>query len=249
MEIKDILGIHPVSEAVNLTVKKSLGGAEAFLQKVCSPALEELGLFFRDGVRVWRVRNAIRIIEKAEGKMALNGETCEIQAHPKVILAIIEQGSLNDDEELQDLWSGLFASSCAGGKNDDQNLIFIDLLKKLTALEAKILKFACEKASKYTHGNGLLQAGEVSLDGAALMELTNVNDMQRLDRELDHMRNLGLISGGFHVGATLVADVTPTPLSLHLYARVSGKNLCPAKFWQASPLESGTKVNTPEVVY
>lgn len=108
----DILGIKPISEAVNTSVEKSFQGIEGFLKSVCMPALDEIGLLLKDKVRHWRLNNALRIIEKSKGKLDFQGKTLQINAHPRVVLSIIENGSVIDNDELQDLWAGLFASSC-----------------------------------------------------------------------------------------------------------------------------------------
>jgi len=60
------------------------------------------------------------------------------------------------------------------------------------------------------------------------------DDLQRLDRELDHLRELGLI--GFHGGGGLhivgdICDVTPSALALHLYVRSQGSKLSPVEYW------------------
>ena len=43
-----------------------------------------------------------------------------------------------------------------------------------------------------------------------------------VDRELDALRERGLISVGYNVENPLSANITPTPLTLHFIARCSG---------------------------
>ena len=144
----DLLGIKPIADAVNKTVEKSFQGIEGFLKSVCVPALDEIGYLLRDNVRHWRLNNILRIIEKSQGKFHFENEELKIQAHPRVALAIIENGSLNDNDEIQEMWAGLFASSCTKDGQEDENLIFVNLLKQLTIAEARILKYACENSRK-----------------------------------------------------------------------------------------------------
>jgi hypothetical protein len=230
----DILGIKPIGDAINTTVTKTFEGVEGFLKLVCAPALEEVGLLLKDHVRHWRLNNVLRILSKAEGKLEFNVEKLQIKAHPRVALSIIENGSLIDDDEVQELWAGLFVSSCTEDGQDDENLIFVDLLKQLTNIEARILKHSCETARKIYYPNDLLLAEEIQVGCNQLIELTGVKNVHRIDRELDHLRSLNLLEddSGFDVDdETLTANIRPTALALNLYVKSQGFNEPPSKFW------------------
>ena len=234
----DLLGIKPIGDAANTTVTKTFQGVEGFLKSVCVPALDEIGLLLKDKVRYWRLNNILRIMEKAKGKIGFQEEQLQIQAHPRVALAIIDNGSLNDNDEVQEMWAGLFASSCTTSGQEDENLIFVDLLKQLTNAEAKILRFACESSRKILHGNGLVVGDHLMIDCNILIKISGVKEIHRLDRELDHLRSLDLIgfglgSGGFSAtDNTLAADISPTPLALNLYVKSQGHNTDPRLFWK-----------------
>lgn len=233
----DLLGIKPIGDAANTTVEKSFQGIEGFLKSVCVPALDEIGLLLRDKVRHWRLKNILSILDKAKGKIHFENEELKIQAHPRVALAIIENGSLIDNDEVQEMWAGLFVSSCTKDGQEDENLIFIDILKQLTLAEARILKFASESARKIIYKNGLIIGDHLTLDSITLMEISGINEIHRLDRELDHLRSMELIgsglgSGGFNADdESLVADISPTSLALNLYVRSQGHNSDPATYW------------------
>lgn len=233
----DILGIKPISNALDTTVTKTFAGIEAFLKSVCEPALEEVGLMLRDKFRYWRLNNILKMLEKAEGKLHFDGTDLKIHAHPRVALAIIENSSLNDNNEIQELWAGLFASSCTLTGQDDENLIFVDLLKQLTTVEAKILEYACKNSQKILFKNGLIMGKDLNVTFAFLTQLTGVNDVYRIDRELDHLRSLELLGqdGGFLAeGQELIADISASALALNLYVRCQGSLLSVAEFWKES---------------
>ncbi len=63
--MNDVLGIKPYGEAIQNTLKETLKGLESFLAATCMPALEEMGLMLRDNVRVWRLKNIVKIVEKS----------------------------------------------------------------------------------------------------------------------------------------------------------------------------------------
>ncbi len=238
----DILGIKPIGDAANTTVEKSFQGIEGFLKSVCVPALDEVGLLLRDKVRNWRLNNILSILDKAKGKLHFENEELKIQAHPRVALAIIENGSLNDNDEVQEMWAGLFASSCTKSGQEDENLIFVDLLKQLTNAQARILKYSSESVRKIIHENGLIVGDDLTLECKALIEISGINEIHRLDRELDHLRSLDLLSGGFVANdINLVAEISPTPLALNLYVKSQGHNSDPALFWKGNIITQAEK--------
>jgi len=231
----DVLGIAPYGESINTAVKKSFKGIEGFLSSVCLPALGEVGLMLKDKVRYWRLSNILKIIEKSQQKLEFTSDALQIKAHPRVVLGIIENGSLIDDDEVQELWAGLFASACSETGQQDDNLIFVDLLKQLTFAEAKILKFSCENGEKIIHRNGLVTAKRFSCKFQILSQLTGITDIHNMDRQLDHLRSLELIPGGFSASSEeLTAEISPSALALNLYVRSQGSTKSIAEYWQSN---------------
>lgn len=235
----DLLGIKPIGDAANKAVEKSFQGIEVFLKSVCTPALEEIGLLLRDKVRYWRLNNILRILDKAKGKLHFDNENLQMHAHPRVALAIIDNGSLNDNDEVQDMWAGLFASSCTKSGQDDENLIFVDLLKQLTVAEARIIKYASESSRKILYENGLIVSDHLTIDCKSLSVISGISEIHRLDRELDHLRSIALIGGGLGGGGfdatdknLNAADITPSALALNLYIRSQGYNGDPVSYWK-----------------
>ncbi len=243
----DVLGIKPIGDTALFAVTKSFEGIEGFLKMVCVPALEEIGLLLKDNVRYWRLKNILKMLDKAKGKLNFENEQLHIQAHPRVALSIIENSSLIDNDVVQDMWAGLFAASCTTTGQEDENLIFVDLLKQLTFSQAKILKYSCENAGKITFGNGLLGGVTLQVDGKILTEITDITDIHRLDRELDHLCSIGLIGHGFGGGFQpqsndLLADITPTYLALSLYVRSQGSHASPNLYWNESIITLAKKL-------
>lgn len=234
----DLLGIKPIGDAANTAVNKTFDGVGVFLKAVCMPAFEEFGLLLEDQVRKWRLYNIANILKKAEGKLDFENDGLTFKAHPRVALGIMENCSLIDDEYLQDLWAGLFASSCSKLGQEDENLIFIDILKQLTACEARILKFSCENVRKILYDNGLIVPDELTVSCNEIIEISGITDIYRLDRELDHLRSLELIGnslggGGFTPSDNdLNADISPTALTLNLFVKCQGHNYDPKDFWR-----------------
>lgn len=231
----DILGIKPVGESVKIVTQGTVDGAGAFLSRICLPAAEEFGLLMKDHISGWRAANAVKIAEKAEQKLASKNSDAK-QANPKLIMKAIEAGSWHDDDLFQEAWAGLLASSCSEDGKDDSNIIFINILEKLTSLQVKILNYICENGSKViSPKSGWPYCKEFIIPFETLINIVgdkNV-DPHRLDRELDFLRGNELISfnSGFDSDSKHEADITPTPLALHLYIRCQGFIGTPVEYW------------------
>jgi hypothetical protein len=236
----DILGTKPVAEAVQTLTKGAVDAAEALLSRICLPAAEELGSLLRDKVTGWRARNFISMMQKLEKRMGELNLPPTAHAHPRIVHTIMEQASYADDTEVQEMWAGLLASSCTQAGDDDSNLIFTNLLGSLTRLQAKVLRYACEQCGKEVAPGALIQANHLTVPFEKLCEIANEQDVQRLDRELDSLRGMGLTEGGLKPGHRADVLLTPTALALHMYVRCQGSRASPAEFFQlASPTAPG----------
>lgn len=241
MEIKDILGIEPIGEAGLEVVKASIKGVSSFLEVVFKPGLEEIGFLVKDHVRLWRLNNILRTLEKAQGKFEFDGKEINLTANARVGISIMEGCSEVDNEELQDLWAGLFASSCTPDGRDDSNMNFVDLLRRMSSVEAKILDYACRNCNKYIYPNQLIIAEDITVPFDTLVKIAGTDDRYRLDSELDHMRSIELLlqggsfvdgGGGFTVSDdSLEANITPSPLALNLYFKTHSLGISPKAFW------------------
>jgi hypothetical protein len=226
----DVLGVKPIANAISDTTKAVLGGASAFLSRICLPAAEEFGLLLQDRVRSWRAANALKVIAVAQKKLAGSGDS--LHAHPRLVSAVLDSGSWSDDVTLQEMWGGLLASSCTPDGRDDSNVIFINLLSHLTGLQIRVLNYSCNNCTKVLGHHDLISAqARLGIDIDDLKLITMSDDISRIDRELDNLRGLELIEVGIDLRSGL-ADITPTALALNLFVRCHGYNGSPAQFFK-----------------
>lgn len=244
---RDLLGIAPVGRAVEKVAEATVRQAEAFLESICMPASKEFGLLLQDRVRAWRARNAILIAQKTEQFLKSSSGISGKKAPPRLVAAILEHGSWNEAEGIQTMWAGLLASSCTTAGEDESNLIFINLLSQITSSEARILNHVCEKAQKVAYPSGLVMANALFLRAEEIMAISGINDIHQLDRELDHVHELGLIQSGFNAATQdLIANLAPTALALNLYVRCRGSQDPPLKYFGLKvPLTEGDKGKAP----
>ena len=222
----DILGIKPIGKSIEKVTSKTMDGASSFLSRICLPAAEEFGFLLQDKVKNWRANNTKLILEKAEKKLLKNQDIKDknIKAHPLIVWKTLENGSWSEYNELHEIWAGLLASSCDEKGEDDSNLIFINIVAQMTELQVKVLNYACENSKFILRKTGILSSNKLEVNIDLLKKITNTNDLGRLDRELDHLRNIGILkelSGGLDT-EHLIADISPSDMGIHLYARCQG---------------------------
>lgn len=234
MGMNDLLGVKPVAEAGKEVVQASLDGVRAFLGATCMPMLEELGQMARDEVRYWRLNNILRIVRKAEERLEFDGQQLQLKANARVGLEIAEHGSRIDDDELQELWAGLFASSCTEDGKDDTNLSFVNMLRQVSKSQAGLIKYVCNTATVARFETGLVMACRTEYEVADLLAAGGYcpkEGLNRLDVDLDYLRNLGLFDGGLAANDVDLADINPTPYCLNLYVRCMSVDKYPGNFW------------------
>ena len=231
----DVLGIKPIADSVNKVTDGAVNGASAFLSRICLPAAEEFGLLLRDKVSSWRTNNAVKIANSAQKLLEQRVCSVALHAHPRIVYSALEQGSWVEEEYVQKMWGGLLASSCTESGKDESNLIFLNLLANLTSSQAKLIGYICQNSVKEVTVAGWLVCNEdYTLGIEKLKEIMGVVDIHHLDRELDHLRSVELIIGGFDQQHQ-DADVTPTSLCLQLYCRCQGFVGSPVDFYGLEP--------------
>lgn len=232
-EINDILGIKPYGEAFKITIEKSASGIGELLSAICMPAAMEFGLLFQDKMRYWRLNNVINMITKSKEKFEFTDDKLQMKLNPRIGVEIIEGASWQDDKLILEMWAGLLVSSLDKNEGNDSNLIFINILKSLTSLQCKLLNYLCQNSKVLYDKNGLIYTDSVcEIQMAKLYEISGTNDINRLDREIDHLRALELLpnsgffsnGGGFSINQEDFSKVSlkPSCLALHLYSKVNG---------------------------
>jgi len=234
----DLLGLAPYGEAVNTLTKGIVDGSAAFLGRICLPVAEEFGFLLRDRVHAWRARNVVNVLRAAERK--LSGQR-DAHAHPRIVFEILEQSSWADSAHVQQMWAGLLASSCTVEGNDEENHLFVVLLRQLTGSQARVVNFACERADKTSTASGLIWCDGFYALVSDISSASGLADVHRLDRELDHLQSLNLIRGGFSPRAGQEMNqhiaLTPTALGLNFFVRCQGSRESPVKFFKVSTRE------------
>lgn len=111
----------------------------AFISKFICGTLEQGMGIFEDKLKYMRWNNQFCLMQKYNEIMAGNGISQPTKSIAlKFAVPLFQAASLEDDEYLQDLWVNLLVNSSTEVSGIELNRTYIDILEKLSPLEAKI---------------------------------------------------------------------------------------------------------------
>jgi Abortive infection alpha len=179
------------------------------IEKIAGPAAEEIGLTLRDSVKFYRARRRLRLLQRTKEMFDELG----VEPRPvpfKLLLPIIENGSNEEDDELQDRWAALLVSSSGDGASMPGAP---DILRQLTKEDVLLLQLAYDyirelvatAASQQQHLNvpgidlnSVVEDWKHAIEkkfGHAYLE-GRAGPQPVWDLTLDNVARLGLISRG-----------------------------------------------------
>lgn len=155
-----------------------------FIDRVAGPAASEIGQMLQDNVRVYRLKNQLRLIEKAKKYLEEAGVTPRPVPF-RTLLPLLEKGSLEDDEALNDRWAALLANAADASYDGVITPSFPNIMEQLSPYEVKALDFLyselhnkdlsfavnfsrIEKSCDLTHENLCLAADNMSRVGLVI---------------------------------------------------------------------------------
>jgi hypothetical protein len=117
-----------------------------FLGLIIKPGSKELGLLIEDKVRSWRVQNQIEILIKTQKHVEERG--ININTIPlKILVPLLEHGSLEEDEALQNIWAKMLANML-DSDNNYQNHIFPYILSQISIQDFEALQKLSDEEQK-----------------------------------------------------------------------------------------------------
>lgn len=146
--------------------------AKTFFGKIFGPAADEWGLLKADNMRVRRLKNQIKNLEKVKAIVEKEGVTMK-EINFKALFPLMEGTALEEDETLQKMWANLFTNYIDAAKNLTTH-VYPDILRQLSSDEVQILKrIKIGKNRLFAIERGAL-VGKPDEDFAYLDELTNL---------------------------------------------------------------------------
>jgi hypothetical protein len=170
------------------------------IHTLCGPAFTEYGLAWGDSARAFRLRRTKRLLEKTQQRID-EGDIKPQAVKFSLLNDIMNHGSAEDNDELQDRWANLLASA-ADPNNTYRHLVtFPQILSQLTREEALYLEEMCEIENK-TEVN--LVAPYVDEDAVK----------EKLDRaDYDNLKRLGLVESREEMIPAAATNATAEELS------------------------------------
>jgi hypothetical protein len=140
--------ITEMAKATQEIAKTARSGIEAaqgfggFLSRVLGEPIETAVGMLSDKLKFIRFERGMRLAARYNEIMAQRGLNSDYQSvPPKLALPIIEQATIEEDDELQDLWANLLASAHDPALNGIVRTAFVDILKQMEAVDVHILNF------------------------------------------------------------------------------------------------------------
>lgn len=131
--------MNPImTAAVVKETKQLVDEARGFLAKLAGPAVEEAGLLIQDKVRLWRFKNQLRILGKAQQML----DESKLKPAPvplRTLVPLLEGAALEEDPGLSDKWACLLANAGAQTVSLATHPAFPRILSEMTPGEAFFL--------------------------------------------------------------------------------------------------------------
>jgi hypothetical protein len=118
--------------------EKGIDSVKGFLEKLVGSTLEETGLLLGDKVRIYRLKNQIKMLSKTKQICEENNISIK-QVSMKTMLPLLEYASLEDDENIQQKWANLLTNYVDSKKNLESS-IFPYLLNQLSGEELEMIE-------------------------------------------------------------------------------------------------------------
>jgi hypothetical protein len=113
--------------------------AKDFIQKIITPPLEEVGNLLADQVKLWRFKNQISIITKADQYLK-NKNIHTKKVSLKILAPLLEACSLEEDQSLQDKWAALLANTSTENTLVEESTLFVHILSQLSRKDADVFE-------------------------------------------------------------------------------------------------------------
>jgi len=219
-----------IAKAIQESAKLGSKGLEladkagTFFAKVFQEPTSEIAGMITDKLRFIRWKRMVQMSDEVN-QILLDKNIRQTKAVlPKLALPIMEEASLEDDPNLQNLWNHLLANAMDDNFNDEIRYGFIDMIKGITGLEARLLNNFYETLNKDNKLNPIENVTQYSVTKEQITKLLgiSVSDYSIAANNLIRMQLLApaIIKGGIQMGDESMTifkgidAVTLTPLSI-----------------------------------
>ena len=127
-----------------------------FVARFIGGPLEQASGIAEDKLRYMRWERQVRLMKRAEEFLDQQGLQAPTRSVPmKVAIPIFEAASMEDDDELQDIWARLLVNAADADSGADVTRSLVSVLRDFGALEVQLLQ-AIHDAPAEMHPNGVV---------------------------------------------------------------------------------------------
>lgn len=127
-----------------------------FLSNVFGTSIEDGYGIIGDKIGFIRWEKQCRMVEIINKYNEEKGFPLARPIPPKFAIPMILNAGFEEDNDLQDMWCRLISNSMDPNFDSEIRYAYIDIIKSLTSLDAKILKYIFEKAMERSYVNGMI---------------------------------------------------------------------------------------------
>lgn len=218
--------IGKAGQEIGKATGKSVDAARAaggFFGRYLAAPLEEASGILTDRLRYARWERQVRLMQRACLFLEAQGCAEPTRRLPLSIgVPLIEAGSLEDDDELQDAWAQLLANGADATFEQGIRRTFVSILSDLTALDAKILTMLVHAPQQYVDEAGHIRTQKLP-DSYLTPDQESKSQPPRKDVDVTiwNLSRLGCIELGSVWEAMSTHFVRPTSLGRAFVAAVS----------------------------
>ncbi|MFA6191400.1 MAG: Abi-alpha family protein [Sulfurimonas sp.] len=175
---EEAVAVVEVAKTTNNAINK---GAELtkFIAKLFSPSLNNLAEICEQYTAVWKIENALKLQDRLNIVLEKRGNPELISQLPlRIGLPLLEAALNEDDDNLQNLWANLLASSMTNENQTKSTKTYIEILKQLDIEDAKLLH-----TIHMIQPNAIFnkQTGFANIEGKSVVDISfAVNNLERL---------------------------------------------------------------------
>ncbi len=210
-------------------------GTGKFVGRVFGGMLENsLGLV-GDAIKFKRIEFYERHVHKTKENLKRRGIDWERDdlktVKPKVAIAVFENASFEEDDDLHTLWSNLLANAMDPNFTGDIALRHVSILKEMEPLDLRVLQ-VCYLGKVNNHSND-------DFDNVLFSKANLIQDLKISDTEIEvailNLMRLGCVKGGMIVNDAFILNDTPNSIYLgtsKFTVSLLGVELCKAALTQ-----------------
>jgi hypothetical protein len=177
---------NTVGKAIDLVSKTG-----PFLERVFGSLIEDSVGIVADKVKFYRLSKYVALADRTEELLRSRPHLRAVP--PKFGLDLIEAATIEESDDLSELWARLLANAMDADFPGEMRVAFISILREMTPLDAKLLQAGCKMPSN--HGAIMLDRPGAWFD-ARHADFRSVlgDEMMKLATDRDKARSLYPIS-------------------------------------------------------